>query len=131
MKLLIDTQIALWAISDDPKLSKRARALIEDEDTEIVVSVVSIWEVAIKHPLQRGSVNDVLIPGRRARELFEQSGFSILPVTAAHAEAVDDLPPLHGDPFDRMLIAQALTEPMHLVTHDRRLATYGALVTVV
>ena len=128
--MLLDTQLALWSVTDNPKLGDRARWLIDDADG-VWVSVVSIWEIAIKHPLQRGRANDMPIPGRIAREQFEAAGFTILPVTAAHAAAVDDLPPLHGDPFDRMLVAQALTQPLRLLTRDVRLAGYGALVTVV
>lgn len=130
MKLLLDTQIALWSVTGDAKLSKRAGALIADPDNELWVSVVSIWEIAIKHPLQRGSINDMPIPGRIAARHFDDTGYTILPVTAAHAAAIDDLPPLHGDPFDRMLVAQALTEPMRLLTSDKRLEAYGALVWV-
>lgn len=112
----------------DSKLGERARALIANDENEIFVSVVSIWEIAIKHPLQRGSVNDMPISGRTAADLFDRAGYAILPVTAAHAAAIDELPALHSDPFDRLLIAQALTEPMHLLTRDARLKAYAAPV---
>lgn len=131
MKLLLDTQIALWAIQGHGSLGRRATELIADPVNGIWVSAVSIWEIAIKHPLQRGSPNDMPIPGREARALFEEAGYHLLPVSAEHAAAVDDLPPIHADPFDRMLVAQALTEPMRLLTRDARLGEYGALVTVV
>lgn len=124
MKLLLDTQIALWVVTGNARLSRRARTLLDDGD-DPHVSVVTIWEIAIKHALQRGSPNDMPVSGTEARRLFEQAGFALLPVTPDHAAAVDDLPPLHGDPFDRMLIAQARTEPMHFLTADRRLEAYG------
>lgn len=128
MKLLLDTQIALWSVAGDAKLNKRASAMIANPDNELWVSVVSIWEIAIKHPLQRGSINDMPIPGRVAARLFDDTGFAILAVTSAHAAAIDDLPPLHGDPFDRMLIAQAQAEGMRLLTADQRLDAYGVPV---
>ena len=131
MKLLLDTHIALWATLQSRKLPGTARSLIEDADNDIAVSVVTIWEIAIKHALARGRPDDIEIPGRTAEEIFVAAGYNILPVTAAHAAAIDDLPRLHGDPFDRMLVAQALTEPMRLLTSDRRLEAYGAPVWVV
>lgn len=121
MRVLLDTHVALWAVTDSPKLGSKSRGLLADPGTMPVVSVVSIWEIAIKYALGRKARDSVTIPGRRSRELFEQAGCDILPVTARHAAAVDDLPLLHGDPFDRMLVAQALCEPMRLLTRDARL----------
>ena len=128
MKVLLDTHIALWAVEGSAKLGERARALIADGENDVFVSVVSVWEIAIKHPLQRGSANDMPISGSTAADLFERAGYAVLPVSVAHATAMDTLPRLHGDPFDRMLVAQAITEPMHLLTRDARLQAYGALV---
>ena len=130
MTLLLDTQLALWAITGNHKLGALARDLLDNEIEPPVISVISIWEIAIKYPLRRGAPDHIPFPGRVAREQFEAAGFTILPVTAAHAAAVDDLPPIHADPFDRMLVAQALSEPMRLLTRDNLLAGYGALVTV-
>lgn len=130
MKLLLDTHIAVWAITDDRRLNRAARDLVTREAISPVVSVVTIWEIAIKYASGTRRGDPIPVPGREARRLFEEAGYAILPVTAGHAAAVDDLPPLHGDPFDRMLVAQALTEPMRLLTADARLAEYGALVTV-
>jgi len=93
-----------------------------------VVSAVSIWEIATKHPLQRGGADDMPIAGREAREQRQAAGFAILPVAAGHAAAIDDLPALHGDPFGRMPIAQAPTAPLRRRTRDARLAGYGELV---
>lgn len=130
MKLLLDTHIAVWAVTDDPRLGATARNLILDTTTEPVVSVVTLWEVAIKHRLGSKRGDPMPFPARYARSAFERAGYAILPVTPDHAAAVDDLPLLHGDPFDRLLVAQALAEPMRLLTRDTRLADYGALVTV-
>lgn len=127
MSLLLDTHIALWAISDDPKLKPAARERIADA-AAVFVSAVAIWEIVIKHALRRGRHDDIVVSGSDALDMFERAGFAILPITAAHAAALDHLPPLHGDPFDRMLVAQALTEPMHLLTRDARLTGYGALI---
>ena len=131
MKLLLDTNVAFWAVSDHSKLSDRNRSIITDPANDVYVSVVTIWEIAIKHPLQRGSMNDMPITGREARALFEDAGFTILPVTAEHAAAVDDLAPNHRDPFDRMLVAQATCESMRLLSADKKLAAYGAMVLLV
>lgn len=130
MTLLLDTHVALWAVSGDPKLKPAARDAIAKADA-VFVSAVAIWEIAIKHALRKGRHDDIVVSGRQAADLFEQAGYAILPITAAHAAAVDDLPLLHGDPFDRMLVAQALTEPMHLLTRDARLKDYGVLAVVV
>lgn len=131
MKLLLDTQLALWAVTGSSRLGAMAQSMIGEATEPPMVSVMTIWEIAIKYPLHRGARDDIPFPGRVAHAEFEAAGFAILPVTAAHAAAVDDLPPLHGDPFDRMLVAQALTEPLRLLTRDARLAEYGALVTLV
>ena len=128
MKLLLDTQIALWAVTGDPKLGARAADLIDDADNEVHVSVATIWEIAIKHKLQRGSPNDMPISGAESLGHFTTADFAILPILPEHAVALDAMERLHGHPFDRLLVAQALTEPMHLLTRDARLADYGTLV---
>lgn len=129
MKLLIDTHIALWSVLGNDRLSREADRLMHDASA-VYVSVVTIWEIAIKHALRRKRHDAIVVSGGQATRLFDQAGFAILPITAAHAAAIDDLPPLHGDPFDRMLMAQALSEPMRLLTHDARLKAYSELVTV-
>lgn len=129
MRLLLDTHVALWATLASRMLKPGERTLIEGAD-QIFVSVASIWEIAIKHRLRRGRPDDMPIPGREALSVFKEAGYRVLPVFAEHAAAVDDLPPIHADPFDRILVAQALTEPMRLLTRDGRLRKYGALVTV-
>ena len=131
MKVLLDTHIAVWVILDSPRLSPRAHDLIAAPATEVYVSAVSLWEIAIKHALNRTGPNAMPISATEARAWFEASNFRSLPVTDAHAVAVDTLPPHHGDPFDRLLIAQAMTEPMRLISHDAAMTAYGDLVVSV
>jgi PIN domain nuclease of toxin-antitoxin system len=120
--LLLDTHIALWAITDSPKLSPKARELIESPKTTIWISVASIWEIAIKYSLGRG---DMPISSQQAMSYFRESGYRFLAVDAEHAIAVEELPTHHQDPFDRILVAQALVEPMRLMTHDSLVALYS------
>lgn len=128
MRVLLDTHIALWAIADDPRLPDLARSIIDDPENAIVVSAATIWEISIKNALSRGGPNDVTISGAEAMAFFQEAGFDLLAITPAHAAAVRDLPPLHADPFDRMLIAQALAEPLRLMTRDARIIAYGGVV---
>ena len=128
MRLLLDTQIALWALTGSARLGALAQGLIEDPANEIYVSTASVWEIAIKYALGRG---DMPVSGARAAELFTQAGYRELPVTWRHAAMVDDLPSIHNDPFDRILIAQSLAEPMRLLSRDANLTSYGAMVTPV
>ena len=115
MNLLLDTHVALWAITDNPKLPKKARDLITSPKTTVWVSVANIWKIAIKHSLGRG---DMLVSSRDAMRYFQESGYRFLAVEAEHAIAVEELPLHHQDPFDRILVVQALVEPMRLMTHD-------------
>lgn len=131
MKLLLDTHIALWAISDDKRLSTKAREMIAAADNVVHVSAVSIWEIAIKHSLGRTGANAMAISGAQAIDYFDQAGFASLPISAAHAASVENLPPLHTDPFDRLLVAQALAEPLRLMTHDKHIAAYSDTVIIV
>lgn len=125
MKLLLDTHILLWVMRDADELSAAARQIIERAD-EVRVSSVSLWEAAIKAATGKLPLAPAAL---EAAALL--AGFKPLPVTWAHALAVQGLPPLHKDPFDRMLVAQAISEPLHLLTHDATLAAYSPLVTVV
>ncbi|MCW5698012.1 MAG: type II toxin-antitoxin system VapC family toxin [Bauldia sp.] len=125
MNLLLDTQIVLWVTTNDPKLRPKARETIELAD-EVFVSSIAIWEIAIKASAGKLVADVAELAGHLVRR-----GFRSLPVTWAHAQTVRDLPFHHGDPFDRMLVAQAMTEPLRLLTADRLLARYSELVTVV
>ena len=122
MNLLLDTHIALWAIIDSPKLSKKARDMIESSKSSVWISAATVWEIAIKHSLGRG---DMPVSSQDALRYFRESGYRFLPVEPEHAAAVEDLPAHHADPFDRILVAQAIVEPMRLITHDPMVARYS------
>jgi PIN domain nuclease of toxin-antitoxin system len=118
MNLLIDTHVLLWWLDDNPSLSKKARTVISDGKNPVFVSAVIIWEIRIKEALGK-----LKIPGN-FREVLENQPFEMLDITAEHAHTVGELPSHHGDPFDRMLIAQAKVEGLILVTHDMTLKKY-------
>lgn len=122
MNLLLDTHVALWAITDSPKLSQKARELIQSQRTTVWISAASVWEIAIKHALGRG---EMPVSSQDAVRYFRESGYRFLAVEAEHAVAVGDLAAHHHDPFDRILVAQALVEPMRLMTHDPMVALYS------
>jgi PIN domain nuclease of toxin-antitoxin system len=109
-------------------LSPKARELIAAQRNLIWVSAVSIWEIAIKHSLGRG---DMPISGLEALKYFRQSGYRMLPVSPEHAAAIEVLPAHHQDPFDRLLVAQSMTEPLRLLTHDATVARYSDTVILV
>lgn len=125
MRLLLDTHIALWAIADDARLSATARQLIASPDNEIWISVASLWEIAIKYSLGRG---DMPVSSEQSAAYFLEAGYRMLAVRPEHTHALEKLPPLHADPFDRMLVAQAQTEPLVLLTHDQTIARYDGTV---
>ncbi|HXU99377.1 MAG TPA: type II toxin-antitoxin system VapC family toxin [Caulobacteraceae bacterium] len=127
MKLLLDTHVALWAISEPERLPPPIREAVADPANDVFVSVVSLWEIAIKHGLGRGSTG-MPVSAARALERFDEVGFSVLTMTAQHAVTVEALPAHHTDPFDRLIVAQALSEPMRLLTHDVALARYSDTV---
>lgn len=131
MRLLLDTHIAIWAINDSTNLSPKARALIADTGNEIYVSVASLWEIAIKYALGPNRRQGMPIGSCRAQELFQSSGYTLLEIGPAHVRALEHLPAIHGDPFDRLLLAQAYETPLRLVTQDRTLQRYGDFVASV
>ncbi|MEZ5494601.1 MAG: type II toxin-antitoxin system VapC family toxin [Pseudomonadales bacterium] len=122
MNVLLDTHIALWAITDSPRLTAVARELIAAESTVVWVSAASVWEITIKHALGRG---DMPVSGADAVRYFRESGYRLLAIAPEHAAAVEELPSHHQDPFDRLLVAQALLEPMRLLTNDPQVARYS------
>ena len=122
MNLLLDTHVALWAITDSPKLPQNARDMIQSPKTTVWISAASIWEIAIKHGLGRGGMP---VSSQDAVRYFGESGYRFLAVEAEHAAAVEELAAHHQDPFDRILVAQALVEPMRLMTHDSLVALYS------
>lgn len=124
MRLLLDTHIALWAVTGSSRLGDAAKALILEADL-VFVSVASLWEITIKHALARG---DMPVSAREALRAFDDAGYERLPVRPEHVLALEKLPPLHRDPFDRVLVAQAMTEPLRLLTADAILARYSDMV---
>ena len=125
MRLLLDTHIFLWAVAGSRLLKPSARRLIEDADA-VFVSAASVWEVAIKAGLGK-----IQVDPRELAAAIDSSGFIELPVSAAHAAGVAQLELHHNDPFDRLLIAQALAEPLRLVTADDVLTRYSDVVLLV
>ena len=125
MRLLLDTQVYLWYLADSRKLSAKARSQITSAE-DVFVSAASIWEAAVKVAIGKlDAVPDDLVAGIGA------SGFAELPVSARHAARVVTLPQHHRDPFDRLLVAQAIHEPLHLLTADAALRRYSELVITV
>jgi PIN domain nuclease of toxin-antitoxin system len=125
VKLLLDTHVYLWWLIDAPALPKQAHQMIQDAD-QVFVSMVSFWEVGIKWRTGKLPVSpEVMAEG------MALNGLMTLPVNLAHTLQLSQLPDHHRDPFDRMLVAQAMAEPMFLVTSDRALAAYGDLVRLV
>jgi PIN domain nuclease of toxin-antitoxin system len=120
--LLVDTHLLLWAAGEPQRLSKKARRLLDDPDSQLWFSAVSLWEVAIKHGLGR---QDFRVDPRRLRRGLIDNGWRELTISSEHTVATLDLPPLHKDPFDRMLVAQAQVEGLALVTSDELVARYA------
>ena len=121
MRLLLDTHVLLWTVAESRRLSAAARTLIEEPDNELTFSSVSLWEVAIKAGLGR---DDFRIDVRSLRRALFDNNYAELPMTGAHAAALSALPAIHRDPFDRMLVAQAIVEGLVLVSADPAIARY-------
>ncbi len=121
MKLLLDTHLLLWAAGQPEQLSSAARTLLEDSHNELLFSAASLWEVAIKRGLNRP---DFRVDPRLLRRGLLDNGYSELPITSNHALAVDGLPAIHKDPFDRILVAQSMVEGIALLTSDPLVALY-------
>lgn len=127
-RFLVDTQLLLWNVYGSRKLPARVARLFRDGRHEFFYSAASLWEIAIKAARGR---DDFAANPSEIREALEANGFHELPVAGLHAVAVSALPPIHADPFDRMLVAQSLVEPMALLTSDERLAAYPGTIEVV
>ena len=127
MRLLLDTHIVLWTLDNSPKLGAHARELMTARGAECFVSVVSFWEIATKAGLRRKGFR---VDSDKLIEACVASGLHLLPFSPAHAVRVARLPRHHADPFDRALVAQALVEPLTLLTRDTALAPYGSVVHV-
>jgi PIN domain nuclease of toxin-antitoxin system len=118
LRLLLDTHTALWFAEDSPKLTAASIRAIEDPKNEILISAVVPWEIAIKRALGKLETSDEYL------RVLRDAGAGELPVTIPHAQAVEHLPQHHGDPFDRLLIAQAQVENAAIVTDDSRIRKY-------
>jgi len=127
MRLLVDTHLILWAAAKSRRLPKEARRLLEDPANEVFYSAASLWEIAIKAAQRR---SDFRVDLALLRPALAAMDFVELPVSGIHAERLASLPPIHRDPFDRMLVAQSLSEPLVLLTNDAALAAYGEGVKV-
>jgi len=121
VKLLIDTHLLLWAAEGIEYLPPGAQTLMSEPENELFFSVASLWEVAIKCGLGR---EDFKVDPRLLRRGLLDNGYSELPILSEHAVAIGDLPPIHKDPFDRLLVAQAIVEGITLLTADERVAEY-------
>ena len=128
MKLLLDTHILLWAAGEPELLPKAARDLLDDPETEPFFSPASLWEIAIKRGLGR---EDFQVDPRLLRRGLLDNGYVELPITGEHAVAVDSLPAIHKDPFDRMLIAQSITAGIELLTGDELVGSYPGPIRLV
>ncbi|MGD0735420.1 MAG: type II toxin-antitoxin system VapC family toxin [Terracidiphilus sp.] len=121
MRFLLDTHFVIWVAIDDPRLKPAARAVLNDPENQFLFSVSSIWEIAIKSALRR---TDFLFDPREIRRQFIANGYEELPILGQHVVAIDSLSPIHKDPFDRILIAQAMVEGITLLTADPVIAQY-------
>ncbi len=126
MRILLDTHILLWWLKDDRRLSDDAVNIIENAANDILISAVNTWEIAIKKSLGRIQIDMIEL-----LESIKSSGLGILNITVNHTCQISNLPNHHKDPFDRMLIAQSIVEPMRLLTHDDTLIQYGKHVLLV
>jgi PIN domain nuclease of toxin-antitoxin system len=120
LNLLLDTQVAIWAVAEPDRLRPESRRLIADRGNDVVVSAISICEIAIKYRLRK-RFGAPPFSAARALELFRMTGFRILNLAGEHGTALETLPDMHADPFDRLLLAQALHEPLRLLTADAML----------
>lgn len=125
MKLLLDSHLLVWAADSMERVPTGARALMADPENELLFSVASIWEIAIKRGLNRP---DFQVDARMLRRGLLDNGYCELPILSEHVVAIDALPPIHKDPFDRLLIAQASVEGITLLTDDATLTQYHGSV---
>lgn len=128
MKLLLDTHILLWAANQPERLSAKAIALLEDTEHELLFSAASIWEIAIKNSLGRV---DFKVDARVLRRGLLDNDYAELAIVSAHAVFVESLPPIHKDPFDKILVAQATVEGITLITSDSLVARYPGPIQLV
>ena len=128
MRLLLDTHLLIWAFASSDRLSRKARILMDDLENELWFSVISLWEIAVKRTLGRAGFD---VDPRLMRRVLLEHGYLELALSGDHALGVETLPPLHKDPFDRILIAQANSEGMTLLTSDKLVSQYPGPILLV
>ena len=128
MRLLLDTHVAVWAVTGSPNLSASAATMIADAESDVAFGTVTLLEIAIKNATGRSNLG---ITSAQAAEEFDAARFSQLQIALRHLVELERTPRLHGDPFDRLLVATAKAEGLRLLTHDRALAAYGDHVLLV
>ena len=128
MKFLLDTHILLWAAGSPEKLSQQAKSIIEESENELFFSAASMWEISIKKGLGRA---DFSVDARVLRRALIDNGYQELHITGLHSVSVEDLPVIHKDPFDRILLSQATVEGFTLLTSDKTIAQYSGSVKLV
>ncbi len=126
MRLLLDTHVAIWSVSETDKLSNVALETIADGRNDVFVSLATLWEIAIKHGLPPR--RRLVMSFDRALSYFLQAPYQLLPIGSDHIRGLTRVENLHGDPFDRMLVSQALQETMNFLTYDRKLIGYHPLI---
>ena len=126
MRLLVDTHVFLWALLDDHRLSKKAKQILRSDEHELVFSLVSLWEIAIK--MKTGKLNAVGSSVAYIHDEMEAFGMELLPIRYEHLLQLESLPAHHGEPFDRLLLAQAVTESLPILSHDRMFGRYPVKV---
>jgi len=128
MKFLLDTHVLLWAAGNSERLSVEVQDLLSNPENELFFSAASLWEIAIKHSLGR---DDFRVSARLLRRGLLDNGYIELPINSEHAVSIDSLPMIHKDPFDRMLVAQAIVEGIMLLTADSLVAQYPVAVRLI
>jgi hypothetical protein len=128
MKFLLDTHILLWAAGSPEKLSQQAKSIIEESENELFFSAASLWEISIKIGLGR---DDFIVDARVLRRALIDNGYQELSITGLHSVSVEDLPVIHKDPFDRILLSQAMVEGFTLLTSDKTIAQYSGPIKLV
>ncbi len=125
MSFLLDSHVLLWWLEDSPRIGASLRSTLADPQVRVLVSAATVWEIGIKQALGKLRTPESVV------DLMQEEGFEALVITARHAEAASRLPPLHRDPFDRMLVAQAGLDKLTLVTHDEAIKVYDVNVLMV
>ena len=128
MKYLLDTHIILWSGFDVKRLSRKAKSILENPENTLYFSPISLWEISIKHEKHP---EQMAITSERVREIAIKMGFIELPVRSRHGVDIAKLPDIHNDPFDRMLITQARSDGLYLISHDDKVIAYGEPVVKV